>query len=466
MARQPDIYEAVARVQVNRENSGAVGGSSKSGTIVISGSTNDPAYFNTQLQILGSPSLLHRVSKTLELERQRDFLQNKPGRNGLLWQNVRRMFGLSGKKAEAQDKAIDALPTADTIAPATSVEDLAEAQRLAPYVKFLQNRMKIEPVMEKRTGMSKETRLIDIRFTYTDPKMAAKVVNTLTTTYVVANSEKRMESNSAAGDYLLKRIAELQGQIRQGEERLLNYAKNNQILSLDSTQNTVVERLTGLNRQLLEAENDRKLAEAAYRAANVPGAAVALTESEGKQSTENENKLNELRRRRADLLLVGTEELPEVKQLTQQIDLLEKQIADTRRGATSTLLTNLQTRYRQAQTREASIRSAFNQQRGETLTQNEAAISYRILQQEIETNKELLNGLLSQSKQNDVVLQGVPNNIHTDFYAIPPTQPIGPNRLMAVGLAFPLALFSVSVWPSCSNISTIACARWRKPSGS
>jgi len=440
MARQPDIYEAVARVQVNRENSGAVGSSTKSGTIVISGSTNDPAYFNTQLQILGSPSLLHRVSKTLDLERQRGFLQNRPGRDGLLWQNVRRMFGLGGKKVEAQDKVIDTLPTADTIAPATSVEDLAEAQRLAPYVKFLQNQMKIEPVMEKRTGMSKETRLIDIRFTYTDPKMAAKVVNALATTFVVANNEKRTESNSAASDYLLKRIAELQGQIREGEERLLTYAKNNKILSLDASQNTVVERLTGLNRQLLEAENERKQAEAAYLAANSPGAAAALTDND-KQLGENENKLNELQRRRADLLLVGTEELPEVKQLTQQINLLEKQIADVRRGATSTLLTNLQTRYRQAQTREASIRSAFNQQRGETLTQNEAAISYRILQQEIETNKELLNGLLSQSKQNDVVLQGVPNNIHTDFYAIPPTQPIGPNRLMAVGLAFPLALF-------------------------
>jgi len=440
MARQPDVYEAVARVQVDRENSSPVGGGAKGGSVIISSSASDPAYFNTQLQILESPSLLHRVSKTLDLERQRDFMQNRQGRNVMLWQNLRRMFGQGGKKVEGQDKTIDALPTAGTIAPATSIEDLAEAQRLAPYVKFLQDKLKVEPVTEKRTGLSKETRLIDIRFMFGDPKVAAKVVNALATTYVISNSEKRTESNSTASDYLLKRIAELQGQIREGEERLLNYAKNNQILSLDATQNTVVDRLTGLNRQLLEAENDRKLAEAAYRAATAPGAAAALTEND-KQTGDYENKLNELRRRRADLLLVGTEELPDVKQLTQQIDLLEKQMADARQGATSTLLTNLQTRYRQASTREASIRSAFNQQRGETLTQNEAAITYRILQQEIETNKELLNGLLSQSKQNDVVLAGVPNNIHTDFYAIPPTQPIGPNRLLAVGLAFPLALF-------------------------
>ena len=39
--------------------------------------------------------------------------------------------------------------------------------------------------------------------------------------------------------------------------------KNHQILSLDAEQNTVVERLAGLNKQLLEAENDRKTAESA-----------------------------------------------------------------------------------------------------------------------------------------------------------------------------------------------------------
>jgi hypothetical protein len=57
---------------------------------------------------------------------------------------------------------------------------------------------------------------------------------------------------------------------------LVNYAKTHQILSLDGSQNTVVERLAGLNQQLLQAENERKDAEAAYRAALAPGAASAL----------------------------------------------------------------------------------------------------------------------------------------------------------------------------------------------
>ena len=89
-----------------------------------------------------------------------------------------------------------------------------------------------------------------------------------TSGFVMQNREKKNETSSTTGSYLDKRIAELQATNRSKEEELINYAKNHQILSLDANQNTVVDRLAGLNKQLLEAENERKAAEAAYRAAN------------------------------------------------------------------------------------------------------------------------------------------------------------------------------------------------------
>ena len=102
--------------------------------------------------------------------------------------------------------------------------------------------------------------------------------------------------------------------------------------------------------------------------------------------------------------------------------------------------TNLETRYRQALAREKALRAAFNQQRGETVAQNEAAINYRIIQQEIETNKTLLDGLLQRSKENDVVLAGTPNNIYVLDYALVPDAPTGPQRLRSIILALFLAL--------------------------
>jgi len=436
VARKPDIYQAGARVQVDLENNAALVGK----TPYVFGPTNDPVYFNTQLQILVSPGLMRRVVKTLDLEHNPDFFKGNSTQKRSTWQTIKGMMGLGGNdKPDSNAKPKDELQLRTTVAAATSHEDLAEAKRLSPYVFAILGGLKVEPVKETR-GLYKETRLIDISFTHNDPEVASKVVNAIAETYVYNNLEKKSETNATTGDFLQKRIAELQQQIRADEEKLVNYSKNNQIISLDATQNTVVERLTGLNRQLLDAENARILAESQYNAAKVPGKATALAEGDEKQANELESKAADFRQKRALLLVDATEEAPEVKEIDQQIAELDRQIKDIRSRKGNTLLTNLETQYRQTLAREQALRKSFEQQRSETVTQNEAAINYRIIQQEIETNKTLLDNLLQRSKENDVIMASKPNNISIVDYAIAPDGPIGPNRTRTVFIALFLAL--------------------------
>jgi capsular exopolysaccharide synthesis family protein len=444
VARKPDIYQAEARVQVDLENNAALVGR----TPYVIGPANDPVYFNTQLQILTSPGLLRRVVKTLDLEHNPDFFKGNSTQKRSTWQTIKTMVGMAPIEKPVEVRPKDELPLRASVAPPTSGEDLVEAKRLSPFVGAILGGLKVDPVKETR-GYFKETRLIDITFTHTDPQVAAKVVNAISEIYVYTNLEKKSETSSSTGDFLTKRIAELQQQIRTDEERLVNYAKNNQIISLDANQNTVVERLAGLNKQLLEAENERKSAEAAYNAAKAPGAAGALVDTNEKRISETESKLAELRQKRAQLLVDATEEAPEVKEIQEQIQELEAQEKEIRSSKSATLLINLQTRYRETQQREDALRRAFDQQRAETLTQNEAAINYRIIQQEIDTNKTLLNNLLQRSKENDVVMASKPNNISIIDYAITPDGPIGPNRmrtvfialLLSIGMGIGLALF-------------------------
>jgi succinoglycan biosynthesis transport protein ExoP len=435
VARKPDIYEATAQVQVDTENNPMYAGKT---TPFIYSPVNDPAYFNTQLQILTSPGLLRRVVKTLDLEHNQAFLQPQTSQPHSTWKTITRMLGFSGAEQKSVAAQAKQLPLTTSVAPATT-EDPGEARRLAPYVGALQS-LKVEPVRESRAGYYKETRLIDITFQHGDPETAAKITNAVADTFVRSNLEKKNEANTTTSEFLSKRVADLQATIRADEEKLVSYAKNNQILSLDASQNTVVERLTGLNKSLLEAENDRKIAEAEYNAAKAPGAASAAAEGASKDANETEAKLGDLKRERAKLLVEATEEAQEVKEVNQQIAALEAHLKETRTRNAGTLLTNLETKYRQSLAREESLRKSFNQQKGETVTQNEAAINYRILEQEIATNKGLLENLLSRSKENDVVLAGRPNNISIIDHAIVPDYPVGPARLRSVMLAFVLAL--------------------------
>ncbi|HEY0079659.1 MAG TPA: polysaccharide biosynthesis tyrosine autokinase [Pyrinomonadaceae bacterium] len=443
MARQPDLYEAEAQVQVDLETVNTALTASKSGAFSVN-PVNDPAYFNTQLQILTRPMLLRRVVKNLQLEHDPEF-RLPAGEAGSLKQRLASFFGVGTQAESLKGQPVQALAIAsetqgDSARDAgMSAEEMAEAVRVEPYVQAIQSSLKVEPVKEVRLPI-KETRLINVSFSHQNPQTAARVVNAIAEAFIQLNLERKTEMSTTTGDILQGRISELQAQIRAQETQLLDYAKNHQILSLDASQNTVVERLVGINRQLLEAENERKVAEAAYQSALAPGAAGALAEGSAKAISEVEGRLAQLQQHRAQLLVETTEEWPEVKETNNQIAALENQLRQMRERATSVVVTNLNTRYRQALAREQALRSAFDRQRSETLTQNEAAINYRILQQEIETNKGLLDGMLQRSKEHEAVSAGMRNNIHVNDYAIPPQAPVGPKRLLVTGIAFALSL--------------------------
>jgi capsular exopolysaccharide synthesis family protein len=430
VARQPDVYEAKSRVQIDLEVAPPPLTGSKSTNFVFGG-YQDPTYFNTQIQLLTSVGLLQRVVKTLDLENNPAFL-GKQAQKASTWDSLKRMFGFGNKEQSPAEPSAEGQKIGK-IAEAGSQDDWAEVNRMAPFVNMLGGGLNVKEV--------ENTRLIEIRYRHTDPELATKIVNTVAETLRLSNMERRADSSSTAGDFLNKRIAQLQNEIRAGEERLNNYAKSRQIISLQPESNPTTERLAGLNKQLLEAEDERKKAEAAYQAAQRPGAAEAISDAENKQVTAQiEARLTELRQKKEQLLVEYTEKYPEVQEVEKQIAVLEKQLLNSRTGSTKTLTTNLETKYRQALQREQGLRVAYEKQRGETLNQNEAATGYRIMQQEIDANKQILSNLLEQQKTSSVITQSAPNNISVRDVASIPRGPVGPRRMPFVALAGLLSL--------------------------
>src|SRR5215211_9559591 len=100
VARKPDFYEAQARVQVDLEETGALVNNSRP----LYGPSDDPIYFNTQLQILVSPGLMRRVVRTLDLEHNPDFFKGNPSQRQSTWQTLLRMAGLGGKPQDNTPK--------------------------------------------------------------------------------------------------------------------------------------------------------------------------------------------------------------------------------------------------------------------------------------------------------------------------------------------------------------------------
>ena len=450
MARKPNVYVAHARVQVdNEQNNPDLITTDRQRPI----SNPDPSYFNTQLQLLWSESLLRRAIKEHNLDSNKEFQLAKDSLNASAWRSALRSIGLMSDDHSDKSKSGEELNIDSNIA---SAEDMAEALRLTPYVELIRRNLEIEPVREARVTV-KDTRLIDISFYNTDPQLAAYVANSIAESFTVANQEKRSGTSRKTNDFLQERIASLQSDIKTDGEKLAELTKDKGILKIGEGEDTIVlERLSGLNKNLLEAENDRKNAEADYlTVSNSPEKVQALADEKIRQfTTEQEGtirsfqsdtlkKIAELRQNRSLKLEDYQEGAPEIQEIDAQIKSLEKsidtvvakftsQVETFKQRAAKDLLENLRTKYLQTKDKEDKIRADFNKQYNEAQTQNQGAVNIRLLQQNIDTNKGFLDNLRKQVSGNDIAAQGTDNNVSVVEIAIPPNVPVSPKRLMAV----------------------------------
>lgn len=447
MARKPDIFQAKAVVQVDLEQSNP--DLVTADRVRQSSINTDPSYFNTQLQLLSSETLLRRVVKEHNLDSNKDFQAAKTGASVSPWRSMLKSIGLA---SDDGSKTTGAAVTNSSLA---TSEDVAEAVRLMPYVDIIRKNIGIDPVREIRATV-KDTRLIEITFRNSNPELAAYVVNSVAETFTNQNQEKRSGTNRKTNDFLQDRIISLQSDIKRDEEQLFQLTKGEGILKVDGDTTLVIQRLSGLNKDLLAAENERKNAEANYlTVSNSPERVKALADDQmGRFITEQENvirvqqadlqkKIADLRQSRELRLQEYQEGAPEVREIDVQIKSYENSIDSLltkfrqdleryRQQATATILINLKTTYLRAKDREDKIRVDFNKQYNEAQGQNQGAVSLKILQQTIDTNKGFLENLRKQVSGNDITAHGTDNNISVAEIAIPPDVAVSPRRLTTV----------------------------------
>ena len=449
MARKPNIYAAAARIQVDLEQTNPDLNVTPDRQRPIS--NPDPSYFNTQLQLLDSESLLRQVVKDSSLDTNADFLAAVNESGGMLRSMLRTIGLASDPKKDASSSAeIPASP--DSL---ISSDEIAEAVRLAPYIDVIRKNMTVEPVRESRATV-KDTRLIEITFRHTNPQLAAFVVNKIGETFVTQNQNKRSGTSRKTSDFLQKRITDLQSEIREGEIELVELQKSVGVVRTTGDQTIVIDRLAGLNKALLDAENKRKNAEAQYLAVkDSPDRINALAAQENQKfiqdrevaivayQNDTAKKIADYQAQRARLLQEYKESAPEIVEIDTQIKSLENSLTkvvednnqklDTLRDRTAKVLVdNLRTKYLQAKEEEDKTRSAYDAQYNDAQVQNSGAVRLKLLEQTIETNKGFLDNLRKQQSSNDVASQGSDNNISIAGFAIPPDHAVSPSRLTTV----------------------------------
>jgi polysaccharide biosynthesis transport protein len=396
MLRSPSIYEGKTTVQIDQQDRVV-----DFKDFSINMGQSDPNYLNTELRNLQGQRIAYLVAKTLDLEHNKEFL------GGQLIAGARPVLHV----AEGE------------------TDDQAEMVRLATILDVLQGGVSITPV--------RDTRLVEIRFRHEDPELARKISATWAEAFIKNTLDSRYRASRDSVQFLEKSISDYKIKVREASEKLHNYQRENEFIDFGKDENMVLKRLSALNSMLLEAEDERKKAQAAYEASKIASDISELIEIQRDEAIINLNKrLTETKQEKAQLLVKYTEEWPAVQSVVEQIKHLERELQEQQRR----ILSSIETKYKLAVSREGSIRSDYVKQRSEVLSQSDVAVAAKLLQQEIDASQVMLNKLMESQSQVEVSAGGLKSNIRVTEEATLPRGPVAPKRLNNILLSLALSL--------------------------
>jgi capsular exopolysaccharide synthesis family protein len=295
-----------------------------------------------------------------------------------------------------------------------------------------------------RGGLSvqiiRNSRLIQVSYTDSDPRLATEIVNALVRTFTEENFKTKYEAVTQTSDWLSTELADLQMKVQTSEEKLVRYQKDHSILGVDEKQNIVTSKLDELNKELTAAQTDRIQKESNYKLA-VEGdpAAVAKSSREGVSSMLEKlrEKESDLNTQLAQLTTQFGSGYPKVAELSNQLKLVREELA----AEEVRVQQQVRDEYLAALQRENLLTTAFNQQKQEANQLNESAIEYSVLKRDADANRQLYQDLLQRLKEAGVSAGLRSSNIRVVDVARTPTSPIKPNvpRNIEFGIILGLA---------------------------
>lgn len=355
-------------------------------------STND-AFYQTQYRLIASRSLARRVIERQNLLEHAEFGAGANREPGFISRGIGFVTSIPSRIASTVRYVLDTSP------PEVTAEDVADAEpledpRYRGAVSAFLGRLVIEPV--------RNTRLVEVSWSASDPILAATVTNGVADAYVEMNLEAKYETTENASEFLATQIDRLGAEIAKAETDLQAFGGETGILSLDERQDTVTQALADLSAEFTRAQTDRVQKEAYYeqlRNSDPASVPEVFTNNlvEGLKAD-----YAAMQRQRAEMSRQFTDDWPDMQRLRAQMEDQEARIASEEQRIFDSLVSSANNQYQTALERERQIQGLFEQQRQEAMRLNSNLATYRNLQVEIDSNKNLLESLLERQSETGV----------------------------------------------------------------
>jgi succinoglycan biosynthesis transport protein ExoP len=387
--RMQPIYEATARVEVDRDTPNA---------FRFNESGQEADYFDledyiiTQSKILQSETLAMQTVKSMGLDHLPQF----------------------GGRPEKPDKP----------EPAGSDASLSRPPALGAFLGGLS---------VKRVPNS---RLLDVTFETTDPVLAARVVNAHLNNFIEQNFRSRFEAATQASNWMAGQLNEMKIKVENAEDARLEYERENQIWTIDEKSDISTQKLGELEKELTQAQADRINKEAVYQLAQSGNydAIAAVRESV---------VIQDILKQQTILSAAYTDEVNQYGPKFPKVLRTQAQLKDLDQLITREKLNignQVEADYRGARQRELLLKEALDEQKATVNQTAEKLVQYNILKREADTNKQLYDGMLQKLKEAGITAGLRSSNIRIVDPALIPGYPSRPNKMRNILMSIVVGL--------------------------
>ncbi len=399
--KQKPIYEGKVLVEINPEEPSVVNFRE---VAQVAPTVDVDSYRETQYKILQSRSLAEHVVRDLQLYRYPEFYKGHM------------LFGLIESTPAKIPSARDlGPPDASSDAFGTSVGNFLKSVDVSPV---------------------RRSNLVELSFQCTNPQLAARVANRLADLYIEQNLQVKWDETQKASEWLRGRLAEMKANLEKSEDRLQAYAQSNGILYITEKQNMVTERLDQLLTEYTKAQGDRYQKQSLYSQVEAGKVQDLPAVFNNPLIRDLEEKRIDMEKQYAEVTTWVKPSYPKARQVKKQIDVLQGKIDEEK----ETVAQNIADDYHAAEAREKYLAKAVEDQKAEVNDTAQRSIQYNILKRDVDSNKQLYEGLLQRLKEAQVSAGLKASNIRIVDSAEVPKGPVKPRVMLNLVLGIILGL--------------------------
>ncbi|ABK18994.1 GumC family protein [Syntrophobacter fumaroxidans] len=366
-------------------------------------------FVQTQVKLLQSGALAQRVLRKMNL------LETDPARSreakaeGLI-ERFRKSLSESLQFGKAVEKTPD-----------PSIASLKKEKGMQSWVG---GNLEVHP--------ERDTTLVNVSFSSTDPAQARDFVNTLIQEFISWQMDKRMDAASSAKQQLEKQLEVVRIQLERAESNLNAFAQKSGIVSLSSNLNLIYHQLEEVNKALTVSQTERIGKESVYLQSLKSGVSALPIVVESQMLQKLRADYVALAGQYQEMYTIFKDDYPKLKTLKARMVDIEKQIKEEE----NRMQHSLKNDYLASLKKEEALQKEAEEKKNLAMELNDRATQFKILEREVETSKLIHQSLLERSKEIDANVGTELGNIQVVEYASLPLSPYKPdvrrNLLLAI----------------------------------